>query len=179
MNSIFIHIAYLAIIGILLIFYRRKNQKIQITPDVDYWEITDDKDVKTSDIVKQIKENGCDVLSWSEITNELFPTPTETKKYKCKATIESDAEHKGKSYEDFIVETQQYMNGRQYLILYLHCIKQGIKIDVKGWTRTISLWPDGDVVCGRSYTDRSEVCLSYGSRDGRSAFGAPRTLYHL
>ena len=179
MNSIFIYIAYLAIIGILLIFYRRKNQKIQITPDVDYWEITDDKDVKTSDIVKQIKKNDCDVSSYGDITDELFPTPTETKKYKCKATIESDAEHKGKPYNDFTAETQQYMNGRQYLILYLHCIKQGIKIDVKGWTRTTSLWLDGSVVLGDSDAVRSEVYLGRGNRDNRDAGGGPRALYHL
>ena len=179
MNSIFIHIAYLATIVLLLVFYRRKNQTNTITPDADFWEITDDKDVKTSEIVKQIKENGYDVSSWSTITDELFPAPAETKKYKCKATIESDAEHKGKSYNDFTAEEQQYMNGRQYLILFLACIKKGIKIDVKGWTRTTSLWPDGSVVLGFSYSDRSGVSLGGGDRGNRDADFGPRALYPL
>ena len=179
MNSIFIHIAYLATIVLLLVFYRRKNQTNTITPDADFWEITDDKDVKTSEIVKQIKENGYDVSSWSTITNELFPAPAETKKYKCKATIESDAEHKGKSYNDFTAEEQQYMNGRQYLILFLACIKKGIKIDVKGWTRTTSLWLDGNVVYGYSYAAESEVLLGDDYRVDRNAGFGPRALYHL
>lgn len=72
------------------------------------------------------------------ITDAIFPAPNETKKYRCLATIESDAEHRGKEYKDFMSESQKYMNARQYLILFLQRIKLGQKLDVKGWTKLSS-----------------------------------------
>lgn len=125
--------------------------KIQTT---DYWEIVDDKNIKTSEIVKKInifyRFYTFEPDSFPGDLDVLFPPPLETKKYKCLATIESDLEYKGKSYYDIFEQKDiQWMNARQYLILLLQRLEDERQIfDVDGWTILDSTWSDGSAVVG-------------------------------
>lgn len=141
-----------------------------------YWTITDDKNVKTSDILAEARK-FFKVWVWREDTIDTeLPAPKETVTVSFKKSIESDKEHKGKSYNDFSVEKDAtYMTARQYLLLCIHVFKEtGEHLDVIGWTRTSSLWSDGCLVDGCFLPVDREVGLGHGGRDFRGPGCGPR-----
>jgi hypothetical protein len=91
---------------------------------------------------------------------------------------EPDANHLGKSYDDAIKKGLVFANPLEYLLMTgFHMWKHKKWMDVKGWTRTSSLWSDGGVVDGCwSLSDR-ELCLAYGNRADRSTSAGPRELF--
>lgn len=61
MTTVRIYAVCLTIIVSMLVFHIVKNEKnTKVLPEEKYWEFTDDKDVKTEEIVTEIKKY-CDV----------------------------------------------------------------------------------------------------------------------
>ena len=92
---------------------------------------------------------------------------------------EPDAKHLGKSYDDAMAVNMTFMNPKEYLLATgFHCwVNKGHFMDVKGYTRTSSLWSDGRLVDGYWYPDVSDFCLRGGSRDSRNSDDGPRELF--
>lgn len=90
---------------------------------------------------------------------------------------EPDAKHLGKSYDDGMVENMTFMNPKEYLLATgFHRWLKDHFMDVKGWTRTSSLWSGGYLVDGRFFPGRGKLYLNYSDRDSRSPVGGPREL---
>ena len=90
---------------------------------------------------------------------------------------EPDAEHRNKSYDDATEAGMTFMNSKEYLLATgFHRWLNGHFMDVKGWTRTSSLWSDGDLVRGYWYPSRGRLYLSFGGRGNRDPDGGPREL---
>lgn len=146
----------------------------------DYWIITDYPHIKTSELIEEAKKllPGLYLLKDYEDFDKQFPAPKEMEISMFRKTIESDKEHKGKSYDDFMSEGKEYMTMRQYLILFLQIFKTtGECLDVQGWTRTSSLWSDGNLVFGYWYGVTSKLELGNGSRGGRDSGDGPRERF--
>lgn len=142
-----------------------------------FWTITDNKNMKTSELIEEAKKLFKNVYIYDEKDiDKQFPPPKETYTVKFRASIEPDKEHLAKSYNDFMAEKdKKWMTMRQYLILAMQVYKQtGEYLDVEGWTRTSDLWSDGGLVCGDWRDADSWLCLSGGSRDRRSSGRGPR-----
>lgn len=91
---------------------------------------------------------------------------------------EPDAKHLGKSYDDAMQANMTFMNPKEYLLATgFHRWLKDHFMDVKGWTRTSSLWSDGDLVYGRFDSGSSKLCLNDGDRDDRDPDGGPRELF--
>lgn len=104
--------------------------------------------------------------------------PTETYVFAHKGGAEPDAEHLGKSYDDFIAEGAVYLTIDEYMLIeQFMWLKFKIHLDVKGWTRTTTLDSDGCVMFGRWYAGGCE--LSWLNRGGRDAGGGPRSAVLL
>ena len=89
-----------------------------------------------------------------------------------------DSKHRGKSYDDAVIEKMTIATVREYLRLNgLHKFTKGYFMDKAGWTRTASLWSDGFVVSGCWSVSDSKLYLSYGNRDYRFADNGPRELF--
>lgn len=147
-----------------------------------YWTITDSKDVTTSDIVKEARSlfNVYMFSGYEEDLDTQFPAPENTIEVLFKANIEPDEKHLGKSYDDAIKEGIKFADIRQYLLLCIHVFKTEEKqLDVKGWTRTSSLWSGGGLVRGYWRPDSRGVCLDCGRRDRRDADGGVREKFNL
>lgn len=123
------------------------------TSTEEMWIIKDLSDVKTSQLIKNARKvfNTVSVYDEKNIDTQ-FPAPQKTLTVGFRKTIKSDDEHHGKSYNEFIAEKDKtYMTMRQYLILATQLKKEGIALDVVGWTQTSSRWIDGSFVsCGTS-----------------------------
>ncbi len=90
---------------------------------------------------------------------------------------EPDAKHLGKSYDDAMAVNMTFMNPMEYLLATgFHRWLKDHFMDVKGWTRTSSLWSDGGLVCGYFYPCDGELYLFNGYRDSRSPDDGPREL---
>lgn len=147
------------------------------------WTIQDLSTVKTSEILVEARKLfPVWIPSFYEnnIDTELSP-PIESVEVSFAKNIESDPGHKGKSYDDFLSEKDKtYMTARQYLLLAIHVFKElGEHLDVKGWTRTSSLWSDGYLVHGSFRPTYREVCLSPGYRAYRNSDYGPREQLKL
>lgn len=138
-------------------------------------KIIDSKDVKTSELIAEVKKI-CDVYIYDDKdVDTQFPAPEETLEVECEDNIESDKTHIGKSYDVFISEDKKYLNLRQYLFLFIAKYKAtGKYLDVKGWTHTSSLWSGGRVVGGSWDPDGRKLYLSFGFRDYRNSDYGPR-----
>lgn len=92
-------------------------------------------------------------------------------------SAEPDTKHLGKSYDDAVAESMKFMNAEEYIIFqaYYKFIK-GDFADKKGWTRTSSLWSDGNLVGGCWDSGNSKLRLDDGYRDFRDADFGPREL---
>lgn len=148
-----------------------------------HWTITDDKNIKTSEILAEARKHF-KVWTWDKYEKNIdkeLPPPEETIEVTFLQSIESDKEHKGKSFDDFTSEKDKtYMTARQYLLLCIHVFKEkGEHLDVLGWTRTSSLWSDGSLVSGCWNPGNREVDLYFGDRDGRGTDGGPREQMKL
>jgi uncharacterized protein YktA (UPF0223 family) len=90
---------------------------------------------------------------------------------------EPDQAHLGKSYDDAMAANMIFMNSREYLLATgFHRFTRECFMDVKGWTRTSSLWSDGRLVNGYWDSDDSKLYLRYGNRDYRNSGYGPREL---
>jgi len=90
---------------------------------------------------------------------------------------EPDIEHLGKSYDDAMSANIVFANPLEYLLMTLyHKWLHDKWMDVKGWTRTSSLWSDGGLVSGSWNSDDRELELGNGYRDYRGAGRGPRQL---
>ncbi len=90
---------------------------------------------------------------------------------------EPDAKHLGKSYDDGMVENMTFMNPKEYLLATgFHRWLKDHFMDVKGWTRTSSLWSVGRLVNGSFRPSNGELCLDDRHRDFRNPDGGPREL---
>lgn len=90
---------------------------------------------------------------------------------------EPDAKHLGKSYDDAMAVNMTFMNPKEYLLAtgFHHWLKDHF-MDVKGWTRTSSLWSDGYLVSGRFFPSSGKLYLYFGGRAGRGPGSGPREL---
>lgn len=92
---------------------------------------------------------------------------------------EPDAEHLGKSYNDAMGQDLLFLNPKEYLLAtgFHRWINKDHFMDVKGWTRTSSLWSVGHLVYGYWYPSDSKLYLCLGYRDGHGPDGGPRELF--
>lgn len=91
---------------------------------------------------------------------------------------EPDAKHLGKSYDDAMEVNMTFMNPKEYLLATgFHRWLKNHFMDVKGWTRTSSLWSDGGLVCGFWSPSSGRLCLNFGIRDSRFSDSGPRELF--
>ena len=89
-----------------------------------------------------------------------------------------DTDHLVKSYNDAVKENMLFLNSLEYLLcIGFHMWKHGKCMDAKGWTRTSSLWSDGDLVDGGWDPSNRGLYLSSGNRDDRSPSSGPRELF--
>ena len=90
---------------------------------------------------------------------------------------EPDAKHLGKSYDDAMAVNMTFMNPKEYLLAtgFHHWLKDHF-MDVKGWTRTSSLWSGGRLVDGCFSPSNDGLCLSFGDRGSRDPVNGPREL---
>lgn len=90
---------------------------------------------------------------------------------------EPDTTHLGKSYDDATAEKMIFANSVEYLLMTgLHKFEKSHFMDKKGWTRTSSLWSDGDLVGGGWGDSSRRLCLNCGIRDNRISGNGPRQL---
>lgn len=90
---------------------------------------------------------------------------------------EPDAKHLGKSYDDAIAEKLIFANPEEYLLMQAyHRYTTGHFMDLKGWTRTSSLWSGGSLVLGFCNSDESRLRLGYGNRGLRDSDSGPREI---
>lgn len=92
---------------------------------------------------------------------------------------EPDAQHLGKSYDDAMGQDMLFLNPKEYLLVtgFHRWINKDHFMDVKGWTRTSSLWSDGFLVCGYWSPYASKLCLFNGYRFLRDSDRGPRELF--
>lgn len=91
---------------------------------------------------------------------------------------EPDTEHRDKSYNDAVAGGLTFANAKEYLLMTgFHKYIKGYFMDKKGWTRTSSLWLDGDLVYGGWSEGGSELELYYGSVDYGGSDSGPRELF--
>lgn len=92
----------------------------------------------------------------------------------------SDPEHKGKSYEDAVSQQMIFARAKEYLLMTgFHLFTKGYLMDKSGWTRTASLWSNGDLVRGYADGGGSFLCMDSGPRDFRHSGSGPRQLFLL
>ena len=90
---------------------------------------------------------------------------------------EPDAKHLGKSYDDAMQIGMTFMNPKEYLLATgFHRWLKGHFMDVKGWTRTSSLWSAGGLVRGDWVPSDGWLCLDVGFRGNRNMGNGPREL---
>ena len=91
---------------------------------------------------------------------------------------EPDAKHRNKSYDNAVAEKLTFAKANEYLLIWGYKrFAEGKNMDTQGWTRTASLWSDGDLVGGGWSESYSGLCMSYGDRDCRNASYGPRELF--
>lgn len=91
---------------------------------------------------------------------------------------EPDVEHLGKSYDDATQFGMTFANRREYMLMsFFHHFTKGYFMDRKGYTRTSSLWSDGNLVRGCSHSDSSRLYLGYGHRGDCFPGCGPRELF--
>jgi len=92
---------------------------------------------------------------------------------------EPDAKHLGKSYDDAMTVNMTFMNPKEYLLAtgFHRWVNKDHFMDVKGWTRTSSLWSGGRLVYGYWSLSVSGLCLDGGGRAGRRSDCGPRELF--
>lgn len=90
---------------------------------------------------------------------------------------EPDAEHLGNSYDDAMAVQMIFANPLEYSLMTLfHKWLHDKFMDVKGWTRTSSLWSDGSLVCGCWNPADGKLRLGDGRRDYLRSGRGPRQL---
>lgn len=81
---------------------------------------------------------------------------------------EPDDVHRNKSYDDAMAQNLTFLNPKEYLLVSnFHRYTKGYFMDKKGWTRTSSLWSDGNLVYGYWNDAYALLCLDHGSRGYR------------
>ena len=91
---------------------------------------------------------------------------------------EPDAENLGKSYDDAMVAGYPFANAREYLLITgFHKFINDKFMDKKGWTRTSSLWSDGELVIGDGDVSGGGLRLSSGHRDSHNPDFGSRELF--
>lgn len=91
-----------------------------------------------------------------------------------------DEMYRGKSYNDAIAEKMTFANAKEYLLMTgFHKFTKGYFMDKQGWTRTSSIWSDGDLVDGGWDEGGSKLWLGSSDRDNRDSDDGPRELFLL
>lgn len=92
---------------------------------------------------------------------------------------EPDAKHLGKSYDDAMAVNMTFMNPKEYLLAtgFHRWLNKDHFMDVKGYTRTSSLWSDGGLVNGYCHPSDGKLDLNDGNRDNRDSASGPRELF--
>jgi hypothetical protein len=109
--------------------------------------------------------------------DRIQPRPSTDYIFAHTGSQESDAQHKGKSYNDFSTEKTQYMIAAEYyLVAGFHKFVTGEWMDVNGWTRTATLWSDGYLLCAFWIPDSALLCANFGVRDYRGSGNGPREI---
>ena len=92
---------------------------------------------------------------------------------------EPDAKHLGKSYDDAMAVNMTFMNPKEYLLAtgFHRFMNKDHFMDVKGWTRTSSLWSAGYLVDGYWDPSDGELDLCNGYRAHRGSGSGPRELF--
>lgn len=92
---------------------------------------------------------------------------------------EPDAKHLGKSYDDAMGQSMQFLNPKEYLLAtgFHRFMNKDHFMDVKGYTRTSSLWSGGGLVGGGFVPGDGELGLRYGNRGNRRSGYGPRELF--
>ncbi|OGZ06675.1 MAG: hypothetical protein A3D65_02010 [Candidatus Lloydbacteria bacterium RIFCSPHIGHO2_02_FULL_50_13] len=76
---------------------------------------------------------------------------------------EPDDVHRNKSYDRAMAEGFPFANPKEYLLMTgFHRYVEGYFMDKKGWTRTSSLFSDGNMVYGHGDDDGAKLHLSQG-----------------
>lgn len=89
-----------------------------------------------------------------------------------------DAQHLGKSYDDAVEVNMTFMNPKEYLLATgFHRWLKKYFMDLKGATRTSSLWSDGGLVGGYWLPSNGGLGLYGGDRDDRDSGSGPRELF--
>lgn len=129
------------------------------------------------------KKWGINLYRWMEPAASKIDRKSEQKRpsglyvFAHRGGDEPDQTHLGKSYDDAVAASMTFMNSKEYLLATgFHRFTKERFMDVKGWTRTSSLWSDGRLVCGDWDSGDSKLYLGRGSRGyGRHDRG-PREL---
>lgn len=109
--------------------------------------------------------------------DKIQPRPSTDYIFAHTGSQESDAIHKGKSYDDAVSEKLQFMIAAEYyLVAGFYRFVTGEWMDVKGWTRTATLWSDGLLLCGGWDPSNAKLCASDGYRDFRNSAYGPREI---
>ena len=139
----------------------------------DYWTITDPAKFLTSELLAKVRKYF-EVWCYKEKEDELdtqFPAPKEDLIVSFNKNYEPDSEYIGKSYNETVAmfPDKKFMTIRQYLILVVYVWETENKhLDIKGWTRTSSLWSDGYLVLCIWHDAYTALYLTHGSRDYHS-----------
>lgn len=88
---------------------------------------------------------------------------------------EPDDIHLNKSYDDAMAQNLIFLNPKEYLLVSgFHRYTRGHFMDLKGWTRTSSLWSGGFLVSGSWSGAGAKLYLLRGNRGSRHSDGGPR-----
>ncbi len=91
---------------------------------------------------------------------------------------EPDKKHRNKSYDIATVEGFPFANTVEYMLMQAyHKWSTTNFMDVKGWTRTSSLWSGGSLVCGDFDSAGTELRLINGDRGSANSGDGPRELF--
>jgi len=91
---------------------------------------------------------------------------------------EPDDIHRNKSYNIAVKEDFPFANPVEYLLMTgFHRFTKGYFMDRIGWTRTSSLWSDGDVVGGSWSDGGGELDMSWGGPGSADPGSGPRELF--
>lgn len=129
------------------------------------------------------KKWGTNLFRWKEPAASEIDRKSEQKRpsglyvFAHRGGDETDQSHLGKSYDDAVAASMIFMNDKEYLLATgFHRFAKERFMDVKGCTRTSSLWSDGDLVLGSWDPGGSGLCLDNGNRDYRNYDSGPREL---
>lgn len=125
----------------------------------DYIEITERPDLKTSDILKLMREKFDVYCYYEDKIDTEFPAPKVVTTRKFKKTVEPDAETLGKSAIEADPEQKQITLRERLLLELAYYNETGNHLDVVGWT-----------LCSgsrRSGGDVPDVCWDPGTQEVR------------